>query len=113
MDSLIDAFENTQITIKVSDIFMNEMNYICNYICNYYAANLVITVDVLDILSHEGFDLACDMSYDYELDCKWFKLYGSSYIFNYITTRIDIKTREDFLAIHETINNIKQLYEIV
>ena len=113
MDGLIDAFENTQISLKVSDVFISELNHICNYICNYYIINSVIVVDVLDILSHEGYDLACDMSCDYEGDCKWFKLYGTSYIINYITSRIAIKTSGDFSNIYEAIRNIKLLYEIV
>lgn len=112
IDSLIYSLENTTISINVSDNFMKEINYICNSVINYYKNQKIIYTDILDILSHLGHELAYDVCETFETDCKWFSQYGKVYVYNYILTRIQIETYQDYIDIETLINTIKDVYNI-
>ena len=112
MDSLIVGLQNVQVAPKVSEVFRNEIDYICNSVIEYYRLNNKIYLDVLDILCHCGHDLAYDVSDTFEQDCEWLRNYGKAYIYTYITSRINIRYVHDFNNIDSLINRIKDVYGI-
>lgn len=113
MEGLIESFEQITVTRPVSTSFINEINYICDFTINHYINCNILYTDVLDILGHCGHDLAYDVSDTFEADCHWFLLYGKAYIFNYITTRIQLTTLEEFNSINELITNYRDIYNII
>lgn len=112
IDNLTDLFHDATLQSRVSESFLNEINYICTSVINYYQQHCEIYTDVLDILCHCGYDLAYDMSPTFHEDCKWFASYGKVYIYNYIVTRTQIRTLEEYMKINELIIKIKDIYNI-
>ena len=113
MEDLIQSFDQISVTHPVSSSFINEINYICDFTINHYSHYKKLCTDVLDILGHCGHDLAYDMSDNFEADCHWFLLYGKAYIFNYITTRIELTSLEEFNNINDLITNYRYIYNII
>jgi hypothetical protein len=112
MEELVEMLESSSITFNPTEVFRNEINYICSYIISYYQQYNIIYTDILQLLCHWGHDLAYDLSDDFEKDKKWFKLYGQSYIGEIITSNITLKTLEDYQNLIIVYNNIKNIYEI-
>ena len=112
IDNLANLFQQTTIQARVSHAFITEINFICNNVINHYKQYNIIYTDVLDILCHCGHDLAYDVSDTFDEDCKWFGSYGKTYVYNYILTRIQIGGFEEYNAINELINRIKDIYSI-
>lgn len=108
---LIEQFERVSISPKISGVFLNEINYVCETIIQIYINHNYIYEDVLDILSHCGNNLACNYSDSFEEDIKWLNQYGKVYIFNYITSKLNLSP-ENFNKIHNIFNKVKELYEI-
>lgn len=112
IEQLTNMFQEATIQPKVSSPFINEINYICNSVINYYMHHRKIYTDVLDILCHCGHDLAYDVSDTFHEDCVWFESYGKAYVYNYILTHIQIQNLEEYIAINDLINKIKDVYNI-
>lgn len=112
IESLTSMFEQTSVNHKVSEAFVTEINYICNSVISYYNQYSQVYTDVLDILCHCGHDLAYDVSDTFDQDCQWFGVYGKRYVYNYILSRLKIKNLEEYMAINELIEKIKDIYNI-
>ena len=112
IENLTNLFEQTTIQPAVSHEFLQEINYICNSVISYYQQYNKIYTDVLEILCHCGHDLAYDVSDTFEKDCKWFVNYGKAYVYNYILTRVQIQNLEEYIAVNDLINKIKDIYNM-
>ena len=112
IENLANLFQQTNIHQTVSDAFLTEINYICNSVIRYYQQHHKIYTDVLEILCHCGHDLAYDVSDTFDEDCRWFGNYGKPYVYNYIITRVQIQNLEEYMAINDLINKIKDIYNI-
>ena len=112
VDNITHLLGNANIGPTVSDSFIQELHYICNTVINVYNQNGYIYIDVLDILSHLGHELAYDVSETFEIDCRWFYQYGKVYVYNYILTRIQLQNYQEYLDIDTLINRIKDVYDI-
>jgi len=112
IENLANLFEKASIQPPVSHAFLAELNYICNSVISYYQVYHQIYTDVLEILCHCGHDLAYDVSDTFDEDCKWFVNYGKAYVYNYILVRIQLQKLEDYMAINDLINKIKDIYNM-
>ena len=112
MENLIEEFSTVKITPKVSDSFKSELDFICYTVINHFLEHFIIYTDVLDILCHCGNDLAYDISDDFDADKDWFKLYGKTYIYNLITSNIELRDMKQYNDINNIYLKIRELYEI-
>ena len=111
-DDLLNLFQRITIKPTASEAFLTEINHICNSVISYYQQYHQIYTNVLEILCHCGHDLAYDVSDTFDDDCKWFEKYGKAYVYNYILTRVQIQNLEEYMAINDLIDKIKDIYNI-
>jgi len=111
-DNFNYIMKDYKLTLKVSNIFINEIIYICDFVVLYYIINEIIFTDILDILCHDGYELGSNVTDNFENDCLWFKSNGINYIFTYITSKIQLTEQSKIDDIYTLISGIILLYQI-
>ena len=111
-DNFNYIMKDYKLTLKVSNIFINEIIYICDFVVLYYIINEIIFTDILDILCHDGYELGSNVTDNFENDCLWFKSNGINYIFTYITSKIHLTEQTKIDDIYTLISGIIFLYQI-
>jgi|AntAceMinimDraft_6_1070360.scaffolds.fasta_scaffold60899_1 hypothetical protein len=111
-DNFTYIMKDYELTFKVSNIFINEIIYICDFVVLYYEINEIIFTDILDILCHDGYELGSNVTDNFENDGLWFKSNGINYIFTYITSKIQLTEQSKIDDIYTLISGIILLYQI-
>lgn len=117
MDSLINSFEQTHISNncgQCTEKFLKDITEILDNIIRYFYISGVIYSDIsiiLDILSHNGNELICDITETFNQDCTWFKIHGKTYTIQYLTSKIQLTTHQQFDGISSLYDNMITLFD--
>ena len=117
MDSLINSLEQTRISNKFgqcTEKFLKDITEILDNIIRYFYISGVIYSEIsiiLDILSHNGNELICDNTETFNQDCIWFKIHGKTYTIQYLTSKIQLTTHQQFDDISSLYDNMITLFD--